>query len=79
MTTDVYVYNRVTNSRTASRDILEIIEDIDRALQTDVEFNELVTDAYVSDIISDGGAAAPTEVYRVSIYLSYITHNDYNK
>ncbi len=76
---DIYIYNRTTSRQSASKDILELIEDVDRALQTDEELNNLVTDVYIENILSDGGISHPVEVYRVTVHLTYLTKNDYNK
>lgn len=78
-TVDIFIYNRTTSRQAASKDILELVEDVDRALQTDEALNDIVTDVYVESILSDGGISHPVEVYKVTIHLTYLTNNDYNK
>ena len=78
-TIDLYVYNRTSNRQTTAKDILDLVQEVDRALQIHEALNEMVTDVYVSSIVSDGGVSTPIEVYRVSVELTYLTNNNYNK
>ena len=65
---DFYIYNRPPTTGT---DILDIISQLDRVIQTDNALQSKIIDGYVTEIVSDGGVVNPIEVYKVTVKLQY--------
>ena len=70
---DIYIYNQQKVNK--YDDILsDLVEVVDKALQTDTELNGLCIDNYVKEIVNDGGVLHESgrSVARLTLYLHYL-------
>ena len=69
---DIFLYNRLLRNGTTNIDSLDLVDTLNKTLQTDSALQENTRDIYIKSIMSDGGITAPVQVYRVTVHLEHI-------
>jgi len=73
---DIYVYNRLLKNRT-NTPTLDLVDKVNKQLQTDPNITDNTIDVFVKNIMSDGGVVLPIQVYRITVEIEHFVVNDY--
>lgn len=68
---DIFIYNRILKNG-SNVDSLDLVDTLNKTLQTDSDLQDNTLDIYIKNIMSDGGVTDPIQVYRVTVHLEHI-------